>query len=111
MHRFFHKKEIWILIAVVALAVGWLVLRPKTVGAQARLTFDKGSVYTLSLTQDGVFCYDDGALPVTLQVEAGKVRFIQSVCPDHLCEGFGWISQQGQTAICVPAGAWLEIIP
>ncbi|MBQ3588282.1 MAG: NusG domain II-containing protein, partial [Oscillospiraceae bacterium] len=33
-----------------------------------------------------------------------RIRFIESICPDHLCEGYGFISYEDETAICMPAG-------
>ena len=41
---------------------------------------------------------------VTLEVKDGQIRFINSICPDHLCEGFGFISMEDESAICMPAG-------
>ena len=31
-----------------------------------------------------------------------KIRFVNVTCPDHLCEGFGFISLPTQTAVCMP---------
>ena len=110
MRRFLSKKEGWLLLALTAAALLLLLLRPQTAGGAARLTFADGDSVTLSLARDGQFTFTQGRLPVTLQVQAGQVRFVQSVCPDHICEGFGWLSRQGQTAVCAPAGAMLEIL-
>lgn len=30
---------------------------------------------------------------------------------DHICEGFGWLSAEDQTATCLPARAVLTIVP
>lgn len=109
MRRFLSKKEAVLLLVLAAAAVLALALRPRAAGGQARLTFADGSSVTLSLDRDGRYTFDEGRLPVTLQVKAGRVRFVDSVCPDHICEGFGWIFRQGQTAVCAPAGALLEI--
>lgn len=40
---------------------------------------------------------------VTLQVKQGKIRFINSECPDKTCERSGFLSKAGDTAACVPA--------
>lgn len=112
MRRFVDKKTVLLLGALVLLALGALAalrLRPRPAGGQARLTFAGGATYTIPLGQDARLSFDDGVLPVTVQVANGRVRFVDSVCPDHLCEGFGWLFRQGQTAICLPAGAFLEI--
>ena len=32
-------------------------------------------------------------------------------CPDHICEGYGWLSAEDQSATCLPARAVLTIAP
>ena len=48
--------------------------------------------------------YEGAALPVTLEVKDGAVRFVNSVCPDHICENTGWLRLEGEAAVCAPAG-------
>ena len=40
---------------------------------------------------------------VHLQVRDGTIAFVDSPCPDHLCEGFGRLSREGDWAACMPA--------
>ena len=41
-----------------------------------------------------------------------KLTFpLEKDCPDHICESFGWLSEEDQTATCLPARAVLSIIP
>ncbi len=40
---------------------------------------------------------------VTLEIKDGKIRFIDSKCPDGTCEKMGLLSNVGDTAACVPA--------
>ena len=49
------------------------------------------------------------SLPVTLVVKDGKIHFENSQCPDKLCEGFGEIYFDNQTASCLPAGVIVTI--
>lgn len=35
-------------------------------------------------------------------VEAGKIRFVSSDCPDKLCVKSGYLSKNGDTAACLP---------
>lgn len=113
MRHFLHRRELWVLAGLALLALTVLAVRallPQGGGLGARLTFSNGTSYDISLEKDAVLHYDDGKLPVTLHVQGGRIRFESSVCPDHLCEGFGWLSREGETAVCAPAGAYLEII-
>ena len=64
----------------------------------------------ISLAKDGEYKIE-GKLPVTLEVKEGKIRFVRSVCPDHVCEGVGWIGTEGEQAICMPAGVSVTIQP
>jgi len=110
MRPFIRKKEQWILLAVLLVAAaGWFLLRGEA-GGSARLTFASGAEYTVNLSRDCIRTYQDGSLPVTVQVQDGRCRIIRSVCPDHICESFGWLSQAGQSAVCVPAGAVLLVV-
>lgn len=77
----------------------------------AQVNFDDGRRrMEIPLNEDNIYYIDTEKFPVTLQVEGGAVRFINSQCPDHLCEGFGYISHEGETAICMPAGVAVMVI-
>ena len=47
--------------------------------------------YEISLEEDAIHTVTEG-------------NFINSQCPDHLCEGFGFVSQEDDFAVCMPAG-------
>ncbi|MDL2216080.1 NusG domain II-containing protein [Ruminococcaceae bacterium OttesenSCG-928-N02] len=104
-------RDILIVGAVLLFAVGALLYRHVTAapGAAAYLYItDPQQTLEISLDEDGVFTFE-AALPITLEVQGGAVRFINAQCPDHLCEGFGFIRNAGESATCLPAGAHLEI--
>ncbi len=58
----------------------------------------------ISLQEDKIHTITDGNIEVTLEVKDGGIRFINSLCPDHICEGYGFISMEDDSAICMPAG-------
>ncbi|MBP1744583.1 MAG: hypothetical protein H6Q58_1561 [Firmicutes bacterium] len=37
-----------------------------------------------------------------IRVEKGRIRIIDSDCPDKLCVKTGWITEPGQSVICLP---------
>lgn len=37
-----------------------------------------------------------------VRVEKGKIRIIDADCPDKLCVKTGWITEPGQSVICLP---------
>ena len=38
----------------------------------------------------------------TLVIEEGRACVRNSDCPDHLCEGMGWIDSSGESIVCLP---------
>ena len=65
----------------------------------------------IPLDKDETYSVDTGYYTVHIEVKDGRARFIESPCPDHICEGFGWLSAEDQTATCLPARAVLTIVP
>lgn len=37
-----------------------------------------------------------------IEVKDGKVRMLESDCPDKLCVGMGWAEKTGDSIVCVP---------
>ena len=100
--------------AVVLLIAGglWLIFgRPGASGQNlvAVADFGMGAVETIPLDADYDYYYEAGGYIVHLQVKDGAIAFLDSQCPDHVCEDFGWLSQEGQWACCVPAGVYVSI--
>lgn len=104
MRPLFEKKDIAILTAVLLMALALFfvpkLLRPK--GAEAAVIYDGSEIMRISLEEDGIYTVQ-GDLTATFEVSGGRIRFIHSLCPDKLCEGFGWIGLRGETAVCMPA--------
>ena len=63
----------------------------------------------IDLSTDGIFVLQNTRLPVTFEVKDNSVRIINSVCPDQICETYGWLSLSGQFATCLPAGVNITI--
>ena len=107
------KNMIFAACILLAAAILALLLYPnRKSGALAYVSIADGESFTLSLEENGVFSYgtETGAgLPFTLEVQDGAVRFIESQCPDHVCEGFGWLSHAHDEAICLPAGVVVSV--
>ena len=80
-------------------------------GLQAVVDFGGGVSETLSLDKDYDYLYDVGNYVVHLQVKDGAIAFLDSQCPDHVCEQFGWLDKDGAWAACVPAGVYVVVEP
>ena len=72
---------------------------------------DANTVLPISLAKDAVYDVDTGYLTVHIQVQDGAARFVDSPCPDHICERYGWLREEDQSATCLPARAVLTIVP
>ena len=94
------KRKPWMKNLIFALVV--LVLA-------AALYFGDGITETLPLDTDHDYLYDVGDYVVHLQVKDGAIAFLDSQCPDHVCEQFGWLDKDGAWAACVPAGVYVVV--
>ena len=93
-----------VLAVAAALYFGWRAARgSKGTGLEAVVDFGSGASETLSLDEDHDYLYDVGDYVVHLQVKDGAIAFLDSQCPDHICEQFGWLDKDGAWAACVPA--------
>ena len=98
----------------LAAAVLLLVRKANQTGAPlcAELIYgDSNTRLTFPLEKDADYDVDTGYLTVHIKIQDGAARFVDSPCPDHICESFGWLSEEDQTATCLPARAVLSIIP
>ena len=82
---------------------------PKAEPLVAVVDFGDGITETIPLDEDHDYLYDVGDYIVHLQVKDGAVAFLDSQCPDHVCEQFGWLSEQDAWAACVPAGVYVTV--
>lgn len=51
----------------------------------------------------------EGEYPGVIEVEKGKIRFVQAQCPDQICVNTGWIEKPGEIAVCLPSGIIIKI--
>ncbi len=66
---------------------------------------DGNTVLTYTLDEDATYDIEtESGYTVHLQVVDGEISFVDSPCPDHLCESFGWLSAENSFAVCAPAG-------
>lgn len=109
---FFKRRDIIVIAAVLLAAlIFWVAFPAGGPGAIAVVEVGYGDARTverLSLSYDRVVEID-AALPVHLEIKDGAIRFIDSVCPDHDCERFGWQRAEPDWAACLPAGVNVRI--
>ena len=97
-----HKKLLMDLVfaAVIlaAAAVLLLVRKANQTGAPlcAELIYgDSNTKLTFPLEKDADYDVDTGYLTVHIRIQDGAARFVDSPCPDHICESFR-LAQRGR---------------
>ena len=112
------QKRDWVVIgALLLLAAGcWLfyrfTYRPPQEQNLAVIMIDGKEVMRLNLLEetDRIFSLEeDYGIPVSFQIEDHRIRFVQVTCPDHICENAGYLSMEGQSAVCMPTRTSLSI--
>ena len=99
-----------ILAVAAALYFGVYAARGgKEPGLEAIVDFGDGITESFPLDTDHDYVYDVGDYVVHLQVKDGAVAFLDSQCPDHVCEQFGWLDKDGAWAACIPAGVYVVV--
>lgn len=114
-----HKKLLVnLLFAAVILAAAAALFLLRAAGKdperplKAQLVYgDDSTVLDLPLDVNQRYDVDTGYLTVHIEIKDGAARFVDSPCPDHICEGYGWLTLEDQTATCLPARAVLTLVP
>ena len=91
-------------LAVVGCAL-WLVLpHGGTTDCTAEIWIDGQMVRGIYLPQapDEVISLAEYGKEVQLEVKNHRIAFISSDCPDKVCIHNGWLSREGEQAICLP---------
>ena len=90
-----------LLALLCLLAGGVLLLRPRA-GLTAEIWLDGVLVETVDLTA----LTEEREIPVgehvTVLAAPGKVRVLESDCPDKLCVRMGWTASPAKPLICLP---------
>lgn len=97
------KGDFVILALCVALGLlPLLLLIPeKGAGQNAVVKVAGRVVATLPLSADGEYVYDENGENVVI-VKDGKVCIARADCPDETCVKMGWVSEVGDTIVCLP---------
>ena len=104
------KNLIFAAVVLAAAAVLWLATRSGGSGKTGVLRYGDPQVeQRIDLRKNADYDIDTGLYTIHLHVENGGIAFVNSPCPDHTCEGFGVLKNQGDWAACMPAKASLTI--
>ena len=90
-----------ILLLLVLGIILLLVMRPSSeVGTYAVVEVDGHIVARYPLSEDGEYVVNGGRN--TIEIKDGKVRMLDSDCPNQQCVRQMWIEGRNQSIICLP---------
>ena len=99
-----------LLATVTALVCAIRIWWPRAVGQTVVVTTPCGE-QQYSLSQITTFTVEgNNDIILSVEIDNGRVRVLNSRCPDQVCVHSGWLSKAGQTAACVPAGVSLRVV-
>lgn len=112
--RWWAPGDIVIVLAVAALCAVLIAQGITEAGAgsslEAVVSVNGRAVKTLSLRSGSEELEVEGYQGTSyVQVSDGRVRMLDSACPDKLCVRSGWISQPGESIVCLPNRVVIEI--
>jgi len=103
-----------ILIALIlifsTLSIFWISadqIRQPLQSKSAIIYQENVKVKEIDLSKDGIISILNGKMQI--EVDKGKIRVLDSDCPNHNCVKMGWIQNKGQTIVCVPNRVLIEI--
>lgn len=105
--RFKLSSEV-ILIAVLLIISGALFLYFKGMGngdSVAQITINGNEIMRIDLNQDKEQIIDLNPqynIDIKLEIKDNAIAIIHSDCPDQICLGYGYISKEPQSSVCMP---------
>lgn len=100
-------QDLTLAIALIAACLGFLAVRAANArpATLAHIYLQDALIEELSLDSGDDYRIDlagSHGVPVSFEVKDGAIRFVDVDCPDHLCERTGFVSTDGETAVCMP---------
>lgn len=110
-----HTRAAWatgaVLVAagiVIAVALSW---QPTAVAHPTAQVTIGGEVHALiALDHEGLYEFFPGDHRIVVEVSQGRVRVVESSCPDQICVGTGWITHTKEAIACVPAQVLITVV-
>lgn len=108
------SKSDFLLIGLILFLSGFFIIwfaqgafQPDSASNIAFIYQGKTLIEQTDLSKDRIIGILNGKMQ--LQIKAGKLRILNSDCPQHICKNMGWIKYGGQTIVCVPNQVLVEI--
>jgi hypothetical protein len=102
----FNPKTLGAIIAATA-AVGVLIVfltKPQedTVDVRVHITAEGAEYAAVPLDEDRIINVPGPLGKTTVEIKGGRVRVLDSPCPNKTCVSQGWVERPGETIVCLP---------
>ena len=106
------RNDIYLIATVIIIVIvaGLYIFLNKKPSARAVLKYNKTESMEINLSKNQRIDLKSNGINIHISVKDGAVAFVDSECPDHICERYGYIKNVGESAICLPAQASLTVI-
>lgn len=106
MKKLFERNDLLIIIAVCVVTI--ILLIPRFFGSEkltAEISVDGQIIKEIELDKtEGMYQFTTETEPaVTITAEKGKICVSDAKCHDKLCVKCGWLTSDGDMAVCLPA--------
>lgn len=109
--RLIRAGDVIVIIFLLAAAIGICVFRSTASGdpsGTAEITLNGKTIGIVSLAENGEYSYPQ--LPgMIFTVSDGAICVSESDCKDGICVRSGWISHEGEAAVCAPNRAAVTV--
>ena len=111
----YKKKDIWLIIGILSLALfSWCILKFVNVdkdSVKAEIYCNNVMVKSINLTkaEDEIFSVKERP-HILFEIKDHQIRFMDSDCPDKICIKSGFLSKNGESAVCMPNKTVLKIV-
>lgn len=104
------RGDVLVVLAVLAAAALFFVLRLSQGAAAARVSVGDSLCREIPLTQEqaGLHTYTDKGVTYTVEVQPGRIRMVEIDCPDGICVKTGWVDG-GTPIVCLPNRLIIEV--
>lgn len=111
--KFVKKIDILIIFVLILVCVFiyFKIFNNKYKKTLAQISYNGRIIREINLenAKDEIFTLKENK-NVSFQIKDSKIRFVNTKCPDKLCENVGYIYQPNSVAICMPNKVTLKIV-
>jgi len=94
---------------------GTVILKFDLSTGEKTFQIDNVDLYVDSITEDNIdsktqITIENHGIHFSLLISNGRIRFLESDCPDQICVQTGNIYRSGEISACVPANVLIRIV-